>query len=267
MDQATTIDILSAMKKQEESGYHTKAGQYDDAPVDPQCRFLMADWCSKIADFCNFSHDTVAIAVHNMDRYVAQRPLVLNDRREFQLVAMTCLYTAVKVNEPEAIDPKCVSNLSKGVYSKKEIEEAESDIITALQWRINPPTAMAFADSYLKLLPSCPTQVLDIVRAQVHVAVMDSCFLGTSNSCIAMEAVSNALLLVQPSLHSDYFHIVRESLDLAQVSPDVEAKLTGVAQAVCGTGGRPSLVQRRSSKVMSSATAHVSPCCVTIVQS
>ena len=267
MNQATTIDILLAMNKQEESGYNTKAGQYDATPVDTRCRFLMADWCCKIADFCKFSPDTVAIAVNNMDRYVARRPSALDDTRGFQLVAMTCLYTAVKVNEPEAIDPKCVSNLSKGVYSVREIEEAERNIITTLEWKINPPTAMAFADSYLTLLPSHPNQVLEIVRAQVHLAFMDSCFLGTSNSSIAMEAVSNALLLVQPSLHSDSIHVIRESLCVTAVSPDLGAKLMGAAQTISGIRGRPQLVKRRSSKVMSSAAAHVSPRCVTMAQS
>ena len=266
MDQASTIEVLSAMKKQEESGYTTVKGQYDATPVDVQCRSLMVDWCFKIADFCKFSPDTVAIAVHNMDRYVAERQQVLHDRRRFQLVAMTCLYTAVKVNEPEAIDPKCVSNLSKGIYSIQEIEEAESEIIATLKWRINPPTAMAFADNYLKLLPTYPNQVEEVVRAQVHLAIVDSSFLGATNSTIAMEAVSNALLLVEPSLFSDHVHIIRESLDLAGGSPDLQAMLMSTAQAVSGVEVNPTLVRRRSSKVMSSAAAHASPRCVAMTQ-
>jgi len=267
MDQASTIEVLSAMRKQEESGYTTVSGQYDATPVDVQCRSLMVDWCCKIADFCKFSPDTVAIAVQNMDRYVAERQHVLHDRRGFQLVAMTCLYTAVKINEPEAIDPKCVSNLSKGIYSIKEIEETEREIIATLQWRINPPTAMAFADNYLKLLPTYPSQVDEVVRAQVQLAIVDSSFLGTANSSIAMEAVSNALLLLQPSLHSDHIHIIRQSLDLAGGSPDLKTRLMSTAQAVSGIAVKPTLVRRQSSKVMLSAGAHVSPRCVTMTQS
>ena len=81
-----------------------------------------------------------------------------------------------------------------------------------------------------------------------------------------MEAVSNALLLVEPSLFSDHVHIIRESLDLAGGSPDLQAMLMSTAQAVSGVEVNPTLVRRRSSKVMSSAAAHASPRCVAMTQ-
>ena len=166
MDHAATIETLIAMKTQEASAYVTATGLYDDTPVDALCRLLMVNWSNSVADFCKYSRDTVAISIHNMDRYFAKQPLGLHDKRKFQLIAMACLYMAIKVNEPEAIDPSTVSRLSKGVYSDVEIEIAEREIITALQWRVNPPTAVAFAEQYLKLLPAYPTEIWEIIHAQ-----------------------------------------------------------------------------------------------------
>ena len=265
-DHISTVETLSALKRQEESAYYTTAGLYEDHLVDARCRLFMVEWCHTVADFCKFSPDTIAIAVNNMDRYLAKRPHVLDDKRQFQLVVMTCLYTAVKLNELEVLDTYTVSRLSKGVYSEEEIEEAEIEIIATLRWRLNPPTAMAFAVNYLKLLPTHPSKrAWEIVKAQVDLAVADASFLGTNNSCIGLAAVSNALSLLQEPLKShSSIHAICIEMELEGVPSDIQEKLIVRAQAAYGIQIRPALVRREASKTMASSTADLSPRCVTM---
>jgi hypothetical protein len=87
-------------------------------------------WSNQITDFCdNAIVRRLLPSIHNMDRYLARQPGVLYDKRQFQLIAMTCFYMAAKVNEQEAIDPSTVSKLSKGIYSAAEVEEAEKNYL------------------------------------------------------------------------------------------------------------------------------------------
>jgi Cyclin, N-terminal domain len=166
-----SLSIISAMRHQEESGYATgdflhqhdppsgrakgPLNQSQSSPVSVECRNLMVSWCYQVVDYCRFRRETVEIAISYLDRFccTALGESARRDRKIYQLAAMTCLYTACKIHEPEAMDPKLVSNLSRGAYSSKEVEEMESTIVEALQWRLNPPTSLSFVRQLLDLIP------------------------------------------------------------------------------------------------------------------
>jgi hypothetical protein len=191
MDQAT-FDTIAVMKRQE-AHYTTTENLYEGRIADVQCRSLMVDWCFSVADFFEYSRSTVHIAINCLDRYLAKRSDVLDGKRVFQLIAMTCFYTAVKIHESVALNPSMVAQLSKGIYTEKEVETVEADILMTLSWRVNPPIAASFAMSYLKLFPESSVDVKDIINRQLDFAVKDSCFLGTDASSIAFAAVMNAV--------------------------------------------------------------------------
>jgi len=198
------IDSINAMKKQENSGYRTKTGPYNQSTsattIDAECRRLMIAWCKQLANFCDLGHHTVATAINILDRFVAKEPqVILNDNatHEFQLATMAALYTSVKTHETSALDPITMSKLSKGAFSPQEIEEMEVRILTKLGWRVNTPTAMAFAEMYLKiLLPNDQmTTKTKLVQCQIEHAMEDSRFLGIDASEIAFTATYNAIMV------------------------------------------------------------------------
>jgi hypothetical protein len=142
------------MRRQEENGYASSdylaqippsATSPLDTPVDENCRNVMAKWCNEISDFCKYSRETASIAMSCLDRFMAtpDGQTVFLYRSLFQLAAMTALYTAVKIHEHEAMDPALVSCLSRGAYSPEAVEAMEARMLTAIQWRVNPPTALA----------------------------------------------------------------------------------------------------------------------------
>jgi hypothetical protein len=208
-----TLYTLAAMRQQEESGYMTcdylhqqqfESPAVPNGPldrVDVDCRNKMSAWCYQVVDFCKFNRETVSISMSYLDRYLMSPTgaAALADRKLFQLAAMTCLYTAVKIHEPEAMDPKLVSSLSRGTYNKAQIEEMEASILGALQWRMNPPTSLAFARMFLELIPDdvlCRTYrdtVYDLIKYQTELAVGDYNFVTTKASTIAFCALLNSL--------------------------------------------------------------------------
>jgi Cyclin, N-terminal domain/Cyclin, C-terminal domain len=140
-----------------------------------------------------------------IDRYMMTNTgkNALRDRKTFQLVAMTSLYIAVKIHEPEAMDPKVISSLSRGAYTEDEVTEMEMNILKALKWRMNPPTAMSFLYQYLSLLTDhgIPeyemARVNELAKLQIDASVNVHSFVGVNPSSLAFAALSNALSILK----------------------------------------------------------------------
>jgi Cyclin, N-terminal domain len=197
---ADTIDTVKAMLFQE-ADYSVTELQYSAAPngVNSNARAQMVEWCCRVVDYCKLQTETVCIAMNYTDRMCVKDPSILTSRAVYQLVAMTALYTGAKIHAKEALDPKLVSDLSRGTYTVDEIEEQERQLVSALQWRLNPPTAHSFVRQYLALFSPALTQ------HQLHAATL--CALGQTDiyafkhhcstevgdSVIAYCAVMNAL--------------------------------------------------------------------------
>jgi hypothetical protein len=215
IDTEAIFSTVQAMRRQEETAYWIHESPYQSEPdsvlangpihahavVNIDCRSNMATWCYKVIDFCNFDRETASIAMNYLDRYMIteQGATVLADRKSFQLAAMTCLYTAVKINEPEAMDPKLVSTLSRGAYSTTEVEAMEVSILSALQWRVSPPTALGFVRQFLELIPvdlvnqGTRETAYDITMFQTELAVTEHDFVTVKASTIAFGALMNSL--------------------------------------------------------------------------
>eukprot|EP00522_Entomoneis_paludosa_P016450 CAMPEP_0172446740 /NCGR_PEP_ID=MMETSP1065-20121228/6270_1 /TAXON_ID=265537 /ORGANISM="Amphiprora paludosa, Strain CCMP125" /LENGTH=316 /DNA_ID=CAMNT_0013197929 /DNA_START=63 /DNA_END=1013 /DNA_ORIENTATION=+ len=217
----TTLDTLSSMCRQERAGYKTEdylhqQQQHPASPcgplhtattsspmdIDVDCRTKMVAWCYQVVDFCKFRRETVEIAMNLLDRYMmtSLATTAKLDRKLYQLAAMTCLYTAVKIHEPEAMDPALVSNLSRGTYSAAEVEAMELQILTALTWRVNPPTALSFVRHYLDVMTSMVTldsytmeTIYDLTKFQTELAVSEFTFLTLAPSVVAYCSLRNAL--------------------------------------------------------------------------
>jgi hypothetical protein len=219
IDTEAIFSTVQAMRRQEETTYWNRESLYQsqtdcvfangpihaDAVVDIDCRSKMATWCYQVIDFCKFNRETASIAMNFLDRFMLteQGAAIWADRKTFQLAAMTCLYTAVKIHEPEAMDPKLVSTLSRGAYSTTQVEAMEVTILSALQWRVNPPTALAFVRQFLELIPvdvvdqSMREAVHDITKFQTELAVTEHDFVTVKASTIAFGSLMNSLESLQ----------------------------------------------------------------------
>jgi len=168
--------------------------------IDADCRSKMVLWCYSVASYCGCSRETVSIAVSVFDRYLASASgsEALKSFRLFQLAAMTCFYTAIKIHEPQALSPDVFSKLSRGEYSVPELEEMERKILQSTGWRVNPPTAQSFAREFLLLVPSTmmtsatKQKALESARNQIEWSLHDFSFISAKASNIALAALFNA---------------------------------------------------------------------------
>ena len=96
----------------------------------------MVLWCYSVIDYVSFNRETVLIAISYLDRFISTRSerarLVVKDRREYQLAAMTSLYMAIKLFEPKKINMECLAELSRGSYTSSDLSGMEADMLFVL---------------------------------------------------------------------------------------------------------------------------------------
>lgn len=208
-----TADALAAMIEKERSTYrcidylHTNRSNYRTM-ITVDDRRKIVDWCYSVVDHCQFNRETVAIAMEMVDRFLSKPSHIasraLRSHWEYQLLAMSALYLAIKLNERVAFGSEYFSMVSNGAYATEEIEEMETTLLQGLAWRVNGPTSRQIAYHILSLLclrlgieidERTWVIILDEVLYQTEHAVRDYYYTTQQCSTIAMAAIFNALEL------------------------------------------------------------------------
>jgi Cyclin, N-terminal domain len=137
--------------------------------VSEAWRRKLCEWCYEVVDHFAFDREVVSIALNYLDRVVSLKTASGNNepipKREYQLLAVTSLYIAIKVHgENESTDsPRrklkidAFVELSRGYFQVEVIEATERSMLKALHWRVNPPTVLRFVTFLLRLVPRWAT--------------------------------------------------------------------------------------------------------------
>lgn len=174
----------------------------EDLELNRSFRSRMISWAYEVIRFSKFQRETAEFATSYFDRFVQTKhgEEALHDRVAFQLAYVTCLFMATKLHEPITMSPAFFSILSRDKFSMEEIQKMELTILSALQWRINPPTALAFAQHFIALHPlnrqieaSVRDAIYDLAKVQIELMVDDYQFVSVPRSTIALAALINSL--------------------------------------------------------------------------
>lgn len=151
-----TFDYISAVSAGASPGF----GEV----VTEGWRRKLCEWCYEVVDHFGFDREVVSIAFSYLDRSMAARSEGSNEpvgRREFQLLAVTSLYLALKIHgeseEPGGPRRKlridAFVELSRGYFTVDAIENMERKILSSLNWRLNPPTSLKMVLALLQFFP------------------------------------------------------------------------------------------------------------------
>ena len=210
MDINDRLDTIAAMLRQEFSyqppgiEQNPTSERFSAVGIDSRGRMLTFyyDLLEKIGS----SRETAEIALSYLDRFLACPEFgsqALRNKKLFQLTCTTCLYVSVKIHELQAITPNLLADLSQGIFTAQEIEEMELVLARKLQWRLNPPTSLAFVREYLELLPltdDVKFVAYDLAEHQTEVALDDPRLFCERKSIVAYMAVQNALERLQANV-------------------------------------------------------------------
>lgn len=169
-----------------------------DEPIDEDCRAKMVDWSVQLVDYCEFKRETVAISTNMLDRFVRETPLALVDRSVFQLASLSCLYLAIKINEPKAVSSETMATLSRHKYDRHQIEAMEQFILKTVKWLCHPPTTFAFGHYYCKLVAGSDTSfdfdtLWEVTKVQLESVLNNYQMALVPSSSVAFAAVVNAI--------------------------------------------------------------------------
>ena len=145
------------------------------------------------------------------DRYIAKFPC--NDKvQERQLVAVTSLYMAVKINETRRKEDtiQCFFKLSDGRLSVQDITNMESQMLFGLNWLVNPPSPQTFVHQVTSLLccthlrrgsSSAPTIIYEVATYITELSLLNdestsekASTLGLASMLIVLRGVKSTVL-------------------------------------------------------------------------
>lgn len=117
--------------------------------IQPRMRAILLDWLMEVCEVYKLHRETYYLAVDYLDRYLSANKRLAKTR--LQLIGITCLFTAAKVEE---IYPPKISEfayVTDGACSEEDIVKQELMLMLDLQWNINPVTIIGWLGMYMQL--------------------------------------------------------------------------------------------------------------------
>ena len=197
--------ILSEISLDREEIYYFRRGECN-AEVAAWRREMRA-WASRTVTALGIGREFVLVTFSYVDRYLTYASLenkhwglaALN-REKFQLLCITSLYVAVKVMMPYcSLAAKALTEISGEVCTKDHIEKMELQLMITLQWRMHPPTAAAFVNLLIEMIPefcsdtSVRERIMQSCLFLIEVAVDDISLVTVRPSWVATVSVLLAL--------------------------------------------------------------------------
>ena len=146
--------------------------------------------------YSDMERDLVFIAMSFFDRYLSRYSV---DETLTQLVAMTCLYLAVKIHSSKKISISSIVSLSRGFFRLDQVVKMEMCIMKSLNWYLNPPTPSTFVDILYSLMVELTqdevtvTEIKDLSKYLLELSVCDGFFINKDPSLIAHASIIAAM--------------------------------------------------------------------------
>eukprot|EP00558_Chaetoceros_sp_UNC1202_P003688 CAMPEP_0197233956 /NCGR_PEP_ID=MMETSP1429-20130617/1850_1 /TAXON_ID=49237 /ORGANISM="Chaetoceros sp., Strain UNC1202" /LENGTH=366 /DNA_ID=CAMNT_0042692275 /DNA_START=67 /DNA_END=1167 /DNA_ORIENTATION=- len=204
-DKGTNASMFDALPSDPSAGSLTEvwrnASMFDSLPSDPSAGSLnevwrekICEWCYQVVDHFDFSREVVSVSMSYLDRYLSSRRV---NKKIFQLAAMTCLYLAIKLYEPTTLKISSLVGLSRGFFTADHIIAMEESILSALNWRMHPPTVMGAARQFLSLMssevdPQSKIDIIELSRFLSELSVCDYFFVTHKPSSIGLACILTA---------------------------------------------------------------------------
>jgi len=168
-----------------------------------------------VVDHFDLNREVVSTAMSHLDRYLGVYDGIV-DKNLFQLLAMTCLYLSIKLNEYKHLlipgsksSMDTILQLSRGFFTLKEMEKMEYEVLQRLRWHVHPPTAQLFVKHFLFFLSAEEHELHDLAQFMIELSVMDYFFVSYKPSEIAMAALLNSMDRLGKSASQVKFPITR----------------------------------------------------------
>ncbi|KAK9056650.1 hypothetical protein SSX86_024012 [Deinandra increscens subsp. villosa] len=194
---------------------------YKTSPSVFAARKEAVDWILKVKGYYGFTPLTAILAINYLDRFLSSLHFQKDSPWMIQLVAVSCLSLAAKVEEtqvPLLLDLQVED--TRFLFEAKNIQKMELLVMSTLEWRMNPVTSISFLDHIVRRLgltdhvhwdffKKCETLILCLIS--------DSRFVCFKPSVLATAAMLHVIDEINPPNSIDY---KSQLLDLLKPTKD-----------------------------------------------
>lgn len=154
------------------------------------------------------------ISMNYLDRALARSGNNFpQSKEEVQLMALVCLYLAVKLYQAgPVLSTHQMSMLSGGIYTAEQVSTMEQRLLFTLNWSLHPPCAADFVRPFFMILirnkgfppDLCHYDVLELALGMLHTGTLDYYFIAHQlpPSHIAAAALLNAMHAIVPASYT-----------------------------------------------------------------
>lgn len=124
-----------------------------------------------------------------------------------QLVAMTCLYLAIKVHCTKKISVGAMCSLSRGSFRYDQVVKMERLVLQGLNWYLSPTTPHLFLEVFFTAAAASShddtvmNEVKETAQYLLELSVCDNFFTDKLPSSIARAAITAAMDIVARPIH------------------------------------------------------------------
>lgn len=117
--------------------------------LQPRMRAILLDWLNEVCEVYKLHRETYYLALDYLDRYLSTNVRVT--KTCLQLIGITCLFIAAKVEEIYPPKLQDFAYVTDGACTAEDILQRELIILTALEWQISPVTIIGWLGIYMQL--------------------------------------------------------------------------------------------------------------------
>ena len=179
-----------------------------DSTIDERWRIRACNWYFDMVDNLEYNREVVSVAVNYLDRYVATCEVNL---RKFHLAAVTAIYIAIKLFEPNGVNMASLLDWGKP-FIAENIINMERIMLHSLKWYVHPPIPFSFCRYFMVFVSGdIPRHIRhdinELARFLTELSVSEYWFVEKKPSSIALAALINAIELQGPSLVDPVYKI------------------------------------------------------------
>jgi len=117
--------------------------------LQPRMRAILVDWLIEVSEVYKLHRETLYLGVDFLDRYLSSTQDM--PRNRLQLVGITCLFVAAKIEEIYPPKLKEFAFVTDGACSGEEITNMELVVLKGLNWGLSPQTPNRWLKTYMQV--------------------------------------------------------------------------------------------------------------------
>ncbi|XP_034951727.1 G1/S-specific cyclin-E-like [Chelonus insularis] len=117
--------------------------------LQPRMRAILLDWLIEVCEVYKLHRETYYLAMDYIDRYLSTHQNV--PKNQLQLIGITCLFIAAKVEEIYAPKISDFAYVTDGACTVEEILGKELVVLKGLGWNLSPVTPPGWLNVFMQL--------------------------------------------------------------------------------------------------------------------